>query len=170
MAQPAEMGGFINELCSPQSLDDGHSTRQNAFSSTHKDEAIAVEESVSSASLGDQDIEQAFMAEAELHLRRTHTARLLATWHKETRILLTGAYLKMHNARVVQVPVCPAMLCTSEALLEQDEHVLLMGPIPSRSKFPMHSSRMNSSQSFRQVLTSGMSFLFHQVMIDLDHE
>lgn len=100
---PAAPG--FSELCSPQSLESGHSTQQHGIVQLQLDPSDRAESSASCTPLQEQeDVETAFLQHAELHLRTACTASLLATWHKETRLRSTGMCLKLHSNHSVQVP------------------------------------------------------------------
>ena len=102
------MGSF-NELCSPHSLEEGHSVPQAGSVSAHRPDVCSDVESTASCAVSHAEdaeencIETAFLAQAELHLRTACTERLLAIWHEETRLRLTGSCLKLHTDRTVQV-------------------------------------------------------------------
>jgi hypothetical protein len=94
--------GF-NEQCSPQSLEESHIAHQLGAQGASQDVISCQESSASCCSGQDENIELAFLAQAELHLRKACTASLLATWHKETQILFTGKFLRLHSSRSMQV-------------------------------------------------------------------
>jgi hypothetical protein len=115
--------GF-SELCSPQSVIDGLSAQQHdrADATSEISEGFEGDCAESSGScafcpLVETGLETTFLELAQEHLRSARTASLIAIWHKETRIILTGRYLQLYSNCSVQVctfhiaAACPQWLC-----------------------------------------------------------
>ena len=113
--------GSFNELCSPHSLEEGASVSQHELANASRQDVCSDAESIASCAVSHVEdasvhsVEAAFLEQAELHLRRACTEKLLATWHKETRLRWTGTYLKLHTDRTVQVSLS-ANTCSSQQL------------------------------------------------------
>jgi hypothetical protein len=114
----------FSELCSPQSVIDGLSAQQHGSA----DAALEINEgfegdcaessgSCASCPLVETGLETTFLELAQQHLSSARTASLIAIWHKETRLILTGRYLKLYSNCSVQVrtfhiaAACPHWLC-----------------------------------------------------------